>query len=207
MSVDGFVFVDLETTGTVASEHEILEIGFALYSADLEPLERLVLLPITTATSAVIERMRTDPTLEYVGRMHTHNGLLAELEAAIDASDALPADLSGYQDVIVDTLLRWGVDGSTPLSGCSHRMDREFLARWLPKVDTMFSYRMIDARSFCEAGLILDAERTTDRLKLVDEYGQSNHRVAEDMHYAANLLRVFHDRAPIPFVEERAVLS
>ncbi len=52
MSVDGFVFVDLETTGTEAEVCEILEIGFALYSADLMPIERFEALAVTTGTSA-----------------------------------------------------------------------------------------------------------------------------------------------------------
>jgi len=200
MSVDGFVFVDLETTGTRAAEEEILEIGFALYSEDLEPIERFEILAVTTGTAALIEQVRNDPAYDFITQMHTKNGLFAELEKElVTLGDKVPTDLSGYESEIVDILARWGVDESTPLCGCSHRMDREFLDRWLPKVEAMFSYRMIDARSFCEAGAILDAGRTAERLQLVDEYGTANHRVAEDIHYAANLLRVFHDRAPIPF--------
>ncbi len=50
-------------------------------------------------------------------------------------------------------------------------MDREFLARWMPKTDALFSYRIIDASSFREAGLRLDRERTKSRLDLVAKYG------------------------------------
>lgn len=199
MSVDGFVFVDLETTGTVATECEILEIGFALYNADVEPVERLEILAVTSGTTAVIERLRSDPAFEFVAKMHTENGLFADLEAAVASADTLPAGLSGYEDEVLQTLARWGVDDTTPLSGTSHRMDRDFLERWMPKVDAMFSYRMIDSRVFTEAGRILDPARTAERTKLITEYGAPTHRVAEDMHHSANVLRVFHDRAPIPF--------
>ena len=199
MSVDGFVFVDLETTGTVAKECEVLEIGFALYSADLDPIERLEILAVTSGTTELIEQLRTDPKFEFVSKMHTDNGLFADLECAVAAADSLPADLSGYENDIVETLTRWGVDATTPLSGTSHRMDRDFLERWMPKVDAMFSYRMIDSRVFTEAGRILDPARTAERTKLITEYGAPTHRVAEDMHHSANVLRVFHGRAPIPF--------
>ncbi|GBF17422.1 oligoribonuclease [Rhodococcus sp. Br-6] len=199
MSVDGFVFVDLETTGTVAAKCTILEIGFALYSADLELIERLEILPVTTGTTALIEQLRRDPEYEFVANMHTENGLFADLEAAAASADALPTGMAGYEDDVLQTLTRWGVDGTTPLSGTSHRMDRDFLEQWMPKVDAMFSYRMIDSRVFTEAGRILDPARTAERTKLITEYGGPTHRVAEDMHHSANVLRVFHGRAPIPF--------
>ncbi|MBW0291238.1 MULTISPECIES: 3'-5' exonuclease family protein [Rhodococcus] len=199
MSVDGFVFVDLETTGTEAEVCEILEIGFALYSADLMPIERFEALAVTTGTSALIDRLHTDPAFDVVKRMHTDNGLFADLRTEIAAAgDNAPQDLSGFESDIVDLLARWGVDSSTPLCGSSHRMDREFLARWMPKTDALFSYRIIDASSFREAGLRLDRERTKSRLDLVAKYGAPAHRVVEDMHHSANVLRVFHDRAPIP---------
>ncbi|WP_458683643.1 3'-5' exonuclease family protein [Prescottella equi] len=199
MSVDGFVFVDLETTGTVAAKCKILEIGFALYSADLEPVERMETLAVTTGTTALIDELRSNPEFEFVANMHTKNGLFTDLEAAVAAEDDLPLDLSGYENNVVDVLTRWGVDKTTPMCGSSHRMDREFLALYMPKVDDLFSYRSIDASSFREAGMILDHERTSDRINLIAEFGSPTHRVAEDMHHSANLLRVFHGRAPIPF--------
>ncbi|MDV6284993.1 hypothetical protein [Rhodococcus jostii] len=198
MSVNGFVFVDLETTGTKAAEHEILEIGFALYSADLVPIERFEILAVTTGTSALIERVRNDPNFGVVTRMHTENGLFADLETELATlGHNVPEDLSRYESEVVDILARWGVDEPTPLCGTSHSMDRAFLDRWMPKVDAMFSYRIIDASSFREAGLILDGERTRTRLDLVAEYSAPTHRVAEDIHHSANLLRVFHGMAPI----------
>ncbi|MDH6284039.1 hypothetical protein [Prescottella agglutinans] len=201
MSVDGFVFVDLETNGTKASKCEILEIGFARYTAELELVERFAMLAVTTGTAALIDKMRTDPEFEFVAKMHTKNGLFADLEAALAAAgDDLPADLSGYETDVVEILTRWGVDDTTPLSGTSHMMDREFLELWMPKVESMFSYRMVDARAFAEAGRVLDPARTEERIKLLAEYGEPTHRVGEDMHYSANVLRVFHGRAPIPFV-------
>lgn len=201
MSVDGFVFVDLETNGTNAAEHDILEIGFALYNADLELVERIEILPVTTNTATLINTLRSsaDEDDKFVTRMHTDNGLFTDLEHALATASALPVDLSGYESQLVDILTRWGVDNTTPLCGSSHRMDRDFLARWMPTIDALFSYRIIDASSFREAGMTLDRERTTARLGLATEFGGPTHRVAGDMHHSANILRVFHDRAPLPF--------
>lgn len=201
MSVDGFVFVDLETTGTDEENCEILEIGFALYSAELELVERLEILPITTGTATLIDRMRNgEPEgATFEVKMHTENGLFEDLENAIADADELPTDLSGYEDRIAETLTRWGVDATTPLSGTSLRMNRDFLASWMPKIESMFSYRTNDAGVFPEVGQTLDSARTARRMALIAEYGSPTHRVAEDMHYAANVMRVFHDRAPIPF--------
>ncbi|WP_137726491.1 hypothetical protein [Prescottella subtropica] len=202
MSVDGFVFVDLETTGTDATTCEILEIGFALYDTELELVDRFEILAATTDTTDLISNLRagTDENSRFITRMHTDNGLFGALEATIAFEIDLPEDLSGYESKVIDRLTLWGVDSTTPLCGTSHRMDRDFLDRWMPKVDALFSYRMIDARVFTEAGRILDPARTADRIKLVDEYGAPTHRVAGDIHHSANILRVFHDRAPIPFV-------
>ena len=200
MSVEGFVFVDLETTGVVAAECEILEIGFALYTNDLRPVERFEMLAVTTGTTDLIAQVRSDPAFDFVRNMHTDNGLLADLEAEVGARGRdLPADLSGYESAVVDILTRWGVDSSTDLCGSSLRMDRAFLARWMPKVDAMFSYRIIDASSFRGAGMKLDRERAEARVALVTEFLSPALRVAGDIHNSANLLRVFHDLAPIPF--------
>lgn len=201
MSVDGFVFVDLETTGTASATCDILEIGFALYDANLELADRFEILPITTGTTGLICELRagTDENSQFITRMHTANGLFADLESAIADATELPADLTGYETTIVNTLTRWGVDKTTPMCGSSLRMDREFLARHMPRIDELFSYRIVDASSFREAGMILDSERTSGRINLVAEFGAPTHRVAADMHHSANLLRVFHDRAPLPF--------
>lgn len=199
MSTDGFVFVDLETDGTKAQACEILEAGFSWYSKDLQLIERYETLLVTTGTADLIDRIRTDPEYAFVADMHTANGLLDDLTAAVAAAEELPADLSGYESQFVEVLTRWGVDTKTPLCGSSHRMDREFLARWMPKVDELFSYRIIDASSFREAGLILDPDGTRSRLDSITDCGEPTHRVAEDMHHSANLLRVFHGLHPVPF--------
>ncbi|OUS97252.1 hypothetical protein [Rhodococcus sp. NCIMB 12038] len=201
MSVPGFVFVDLETTGVDAPTEEILEIGFALYSIDFEPIDRFEILPVTTGTAALIDRLRTDPKYAFVAQMHTDNGLFTDLERAL-AAGSPPADLSGYQADIVDTLTRWGVDSNTELAGSSHRMDRAFLKRWMPEVDAMFSYRIVDASSFRAVRMQRDPARTQLLLDRVAECGGTTHRVAGDIHYSANLLRVFEvETDPIPFVE------
>lgn len=198
MSVKGFVFTDLETTGVHSGSCEILEFGFALYSPELEPIERFSTLAVTTGTAALLQQLRTDPEYEFVRTMHTNSGLLDDLDAAIATGRSLPHDLSGYQATITELLTRWGVDRTTPLSGSSLRMDREFLARWTPGIDALFSYRIIDASSFREAGLIVNRDQTEARVALASECEAPSHRVLADIHNSANLLRVFHGFVPSP---------
>ncbi|GBF17794.1 oligoribonuclease [Rhodococcus sp. Br-6] len=202
MSVPGFVFVDLETSAVDNPATEaIFEIGFALYSLDFEPIDRFEILPVTTGTAAAIDKVRTDPEYAFVAKMHTDNGLFADLERAIAAGPP-PADMSGYQAQIVESLTRWGVDSSTELAGSSLRMDRAFLKQWLPEVDALFSFRIVDASSFRAVRMKRDPERTQTLLDRVAECGGATHRVAADIHHSANLLRVFEAGSdPIPFVE------
>ncbi|WP_420880247.1 hypothetical protein [Rhodococcus sp. (in: high G+C Gram-positive bacteria)] len=133
--------------------------------------------------------------------MHTDNGLFDDLERTI-AVGSLPTDLSEYQAQIVETLTRWGVDSSTELAGSSLRMDRAFLKHWLPEVDALFSYRIVDASSFRAVRMKRDPARTQLLLDRVAQCGGATHRVAADIHHSANLLRVFEAGSdPIPFAE------
>ncbi|NKR39706.1 hypothetical protein GS490_06520 [Rhodococcus hoagii] len=79
-------------------------------------------------------------------------------------------------------------------------MDRAFLAHWLPEVDGLFSYRIVDASSFRAVRMKRDPARTQLLLDRVAECGSATHRVAADIHHSANLLRVFEAGSdPIPF--------
>ncbi|MFD6516961.1 hypothetical protein [Rhodococcus sp. NPDC060176] len=201
MSVDGFVFVDLETSGTSHGTDAIFELGLALYSRDLELVEHWQRLLVTSSTPHDLFRLRTEPQYDFVRGMHETNGLLAELDTKIAETGAenLPDGLGVYEAEAIDVLTRWGADDTTPLCGSSHRMDRAFLEVAMPKIDALFSYRIIDASSFWQFALVRRPELAAQRYARARSQMAGEHRVLGDIHNTVNLLRVFDGLDPVPF--------
>lgn len=197
MAVKGFVFVDLETTGIDARTSAILEMGFALYSRELELVDSWSTLTVTTATLQHLAEVRGDPQRRVVADMHTTNGLFADIDREL-AANAPPATLAPYIDAATTVLRGWGVDRTTPLCGSSLRMDREFLKTWAPELDALFSYRIIDASSVWKFHEVRHPDTTTACLNAAQKVRSSQHRVLGDMHASANLLRVFDGLEPLP---------
>lgn len=69
----------------------------------------------------VIDRVRTDPEYSFVAKMHTDNGLFADLERVI-ATGPPPADLSGYQVKRDPTRTQLLLDRVAECGGATHRV-------------------------------------------------------------------------------------
>jgi oligoribonuclease len=201
MSVEGFVFVDLETSGLDPQDDSILELGLALYSPTLEPVERWSTLIVTSDTPRRLEQMRTESRFEFVQAMHTKNGLIADLtEAIAEAGTAnLPDTLRAYEDQAITLMTKWGVDRNTPLCGSSLRLDRGFLNSQMLTLDSMFSYRIIDASSTWQFELVRRPARAEALTEQAKAMRQDAHRVLADIHNSANVLRLFDGLEPIPY--------
>jgi oligoribonuclease len=78
-------------------------------------------------------------------------------------------------------------------------MDRSFLELAMPKIDALFSYRIIDASSFWQFGRVRRPEQTAERYALARTQMAGQHRVLGDIHNTVNLLRVFDGLDPVPF--------
>lgn len=127
------IFLDLETTGLIPHRCQILELAALKVDAQLNPVDgfhRLLNPP------HALEGM--DP---YVVKMHTDNGLFAELQAG--------QGMVHYQ--ALDEFAAWlgdVPDGSLTLGGDSVHFDLGFLRNWAPKAAAKFSHRLLDLSAF-----------------------------------------------------------
>jgi len=141
-------FLDLETTGLI--NPRILEVGMILADDQLVPFaERSILVDPREDTNTPIVPHWSELLEPEAFRMHTDNGLLAEID------ERAPGDI----EMAEEALLTW-LDpfrpaseprGTWPLVGFGvGRYDVPLLARWMPDLLGRFHYRTIDVRTLTE---------------------------------------------------------
>ncbi len=135
---DRLVWIDLEMTGLDVGRHRIVELAVLVTDAELEILDDGVDLIVHQPPEALAEMD------DYVRKMHTKSGLLAEIEASRLSPDAAGAQALAYIGERVPE------PGTAPLCGNSIGVDRRFLHRYLPELDNYLHYRSIDVSSFKE---------------------------------------------------------
>jgi oligoribonuclease len=203
MSVDGYIFCDLETTGLVAQDEVILEIGFALYDRKLEHVESKSWLVLTHDVYQFINSELHDDEHKFVKNMHTGNGLLEDLNRGFNDEIWNYETGMTYRDRLVLDILslldKWGVEKSTPMCGSSPRMDRAFLEYHLPEIDSKFSYRIIDASSFMEFLRIQNPDQLEADMEKVKAVRSGAHRVLTDIHSSVNTLRALAGMEPVAY--------
>lgn len=118
-------WVDLETTGLDPQNDVILEIGVQLTLDDLT---------FVNSDSAVIQHFGTLALPDLVQKMHTKNGLLAELRYGEPLAEA---------ELRMIALLQ-ALPEPSPMCGSSVHFDRGFLKKHMPRLEAMFHYRNID---------------------------------------------------------------
>lgn len=159
------LWVDLETTGSDKEADEIIEIGAIVTDFDYVEAGRYhaVCLP----SDVGLARLRNNPV---VLKMHTANGLLADLEAGRGVS------LEAAEDDMV-LWLRDYSDHQLMLagSGVGH-FDRGFITRDMPALSAKLSYPNLDigvVRRFLALAGVLPAKS--------DKTGKKNHRAFDDI--------------------------
>lgn len=135
---DRLVWIDLEMTGLDVERHRIVEIAVLVTDAQLELLDDGLDL-VVHQPSAVLAEMD-----DFVRKMHTKSGLLAEIERS-----TLTLDEAGKQ--AIEYVSRFVPEsGIAPMCGNSIGVDRRFLDRSLPDLDRYLHYRSIDVSSIKE---------------------------------------------------------
>jgi oligoribonuclease len=135
---DRLVWVDLEMTGLDVDRHRIVEIAVLVTDAQLELLDDGLDLVVHQPPAALAEMD------DFVRKMHTKSGLLAEIERS-----TLTLDDAGKQ--AIEYISRFVPEpGTAPMCGNSIGVDRRFLDRYLPDLDRYLHYRSIDVSSIKE---------------------------------------------------------
>jgi oligoribonuclease len=133
MTETRFVWCDLEMTGLEVGANAIIEIGIMITGPDLKPIaeyEAAVWQP-----DDVLARMEP-----FVKDMHTRNGLLERVRKS-DIS------LRTAEKDAMKLVLQHTDCGEGLLAGNSIHTDRAFISRYMPGLDRVLHYRMIDVSS------------------------------------------------------------
>lgn len=137
---EAMLWLDLETTGLDPNEGAILEACAVLTDMDLNEIRRKKFV-IGYEREDVIGMMD-----DYVLEMHLGNGLLKEVWAAstkLYQVDEKLADLAQHHNLDMKCKVY--------LAGSSIHFDRAWVKSYLPKLDEVLHYRMIDVSSFTTA--------------------------------------------------------
>jgi oligoribonuclease len=132
------VWIDLEMTGLDVERHRIVELAVLVTDAQLEVLADGLDL-VVHQPEEVLGEMD-----DFVRKMHTKSGLLAEIERSALGLDAAGAQALEYIAQFVPEA------GAAPMCGNSIGVDRRFLDRYLPALDRYLHYRSIDVSSIKE---------------------------------------------------------
>lgn len=157
------VWIDLEMTGLDPERHVIVEIACIVTDANLNPLDEGVSY-IVVASDAQLALMD-----EVVIDMHTKSALLPEIPNGISTEDAEQLVLTYVKQHITEPK-------KAPLAGSSIYVDRMFLNKYMPTLDSYLHYRLVDVSSVKEL-----ARRWYPRSYYASPAKEGNHRALADI--------------------------
>jgi oligoribonuclease len=166
-------------TGLNLPTDALVEVAALVTDENLNPIGSGVEVVIKPPASALAQMS------DFVREMHTDSGLLPLLEQGRSLSEA--------EELILEYLESSGVPaGKAPLAGNSLWLDRNFIARDLPRVNQYIHYRSVDVSSIKEL-----AKRWYPKAYFAAPEKSGNHRalgdvrdsIAELAHYRASIFR------------------
>jgi len=183
---EGFILLDIETTGIDEKVGYILELGMGHFDLDFNLLDVFTTLVITSETMEFIEDAWNKNDVAY--QMHDKSGLLGEIDSLHKS------DLSElHPDMVMDRSTEWlrsvGVhsEDKQPWTGSSVHFDKTWMGLHFPAIaENYFTYRTIDASGIRE----LVRKRRPDIAELVDhdtKDARKEHRVLPDILDTADL--------------------
>ncbi|MDE0667500.1 MAG: oligoribonuclease [bacterium] len=166
------VWIDLEMTGLDADRDRVLEIATVITDDDLNPLNEGLRLVISQPPE-VLSLMG-----EVVSKMHHESGLTDDVRrSTLSLAEAQQQTLDFIRQYISEP-------GKVPLCGNSIGMDRRFLNRWLPEIENLLHYHVVDVSSLQELALRWYPEAAKKRPKK-----RKGHRALDDIMESIEELR------------------
>ncbi len=157
------IWVDCEMTGLDINNDALVEIAVLVTDAQLNVLGEGVDLVIKCSQE------KLDGMNDFVREMHTSSGLITEIPGGVSASEA--------ETAILEYLAKYAPDaGKSPLAGNSVYVDRAFIARDLPALNSYLHYRTVDVSSIKEL-----ARRWYPRVYFAAPKKTGNHRALGDI--------------------------
>ena len=174
---DRIVWIDCEMTGLDFKNDQLVEIACVITDAELNPVDDGFQIVIK-ADQTVLDHM--DPV---VVTMHTESGLLPEIPNGVSLESAESALFDYISDRIPEA-------GKAPLAGSSVHVDRIFLERDMPRVNSYLHYRIIDVSSIKEL-----VRRWYPKLYFASPTKVGNHRALGDIKDSITELRYYREVA------------
>lgn len=172
---DRIVWIDCEMTGLDFKNDLLVEIACVITNAQLEQVTE----GLNIVIQAPAQRLETmDP---FVVNMHTESGLLPEIPNGVT--------LEAAEEMLFDYITSHIPEASkAPLAGSSVHVDRIFLQRDMPRVDSYLHYRIIDVSSVKEL-----ARRWYPKAYFASPPKTGNHRALGDILDSINELKYYRD--------------
>ena len=172
---DRIVWIDCEMTGLDFKNDLLVEIACVITNAHLEQVTE----GLNIVIQAPAERLETmDP---FVVSMHTESGLLPEIPNGVT--------LEAAEELIFDYITSHIPEANkAPLAGSSVHVDRIFLQRDMPRVDSYLHYRIIDVSSVKEL-----ARRWYPKAYFASPPKTGNHRALGDILDSINELKYYRE--------------
>ena len=131
------VWIDLEMTGLIPEKERIIEIATVVTDSNLNILAEGPSLAIKQPDSFL------DSMDDWNTDQHGRSGLIDRVrQSDIDESQAM--------QLTIQFLLKWVKKGESPMCGNSITLDRRFLIKYMPELESIFHYRNIDVSTLKE---------------------------------------------------------
>ncbi len=182
MSIESppLIWIDCEMTGLSLENDVLVEIAVLATDADLNLIGEGVDVVIR-ADSEHLNGMN-----EFVTQMHTASGLITEIPNGITPAAA--------EELILSYLESSGIrPGKSPLAGNSVSVDRNFIARDMPRLTEFLHYRTVDVSSIKEL-----VRRWHPRVYFNAPAKSGNHRALGDIKDSINELRYYRETVFLP---------
>ena len=180
MNSDRLVWIDCEMTGLDLVRDALIEVAVLVTDGDLNVLGEGVDLVIRPPAEA------TEQMSDVVRRMHTASGLIDQLVVGVTLEYANARVLSYIREHVPEP-------GKAPLAGNTVHMDRLFLARDLPEVESWLHYRNVDVSSIKEL-----VRRWYPRVYFASPQKTGNHRALGDIQDSIDELQYYRRTIFVP---------
>ena len=176
------IWIDCEMTGLSLQTDALVEIAVLVTDSDLAIIGEGVDLVIKADANKIASMN------DFVTKMHTDSGLINEIPHGTSLSNA--------EDRIIAYLESASTQpGKSPLAGNPVSVDRNFIARDMPRLNDYLHYRTIDVSSIKEL-----SRRWHPRVYFNSPAKTGNHRALGDIQDSINELRYYRETifAPAP---------
>lgn len=165
-------------TGLSIEDDALVEIAVIVTDSELNALGEGVSVVIKTSDEKLAQMS------DFVRKMHTDSGLLDQIPNGKSLEEA--------EHLVLEYLEQHCESGKSPLAGNTIGMDRNFIARDMPKLDEFVHYRTIDVSSIKELtkrwyakSYYTAPEKTGNHRALAD----IRDSIAELAHYRATIFK------------------